>query len=169
LSPIELVWAYVKRNILGNFCARALLADQGQAGPALRRYALRWTAEHMHQALKSRGFFLESTHLTQPARVSTLLAVIALAFVWCRLVGELEERRDPSRCLRRGYPPKSLFRRGLDPLRTVLSKPKSSSGREFPLLFLTPREPSAPSILEFLSVIEYSRSDVMPCSSAASV
>ena len=67
------------------------LAYQGHVGPALKHYALRWTAENMHQALKSRGFFLESTHLTQPARVSTLLAVVALAFVWCCLVGEFEE------------------------------------------------------------------------------
>ena len=116
------------------------LAYQGHAGPALKRYALRWTAENMHQALKSRGFFLESTHLTQPARVSTLLAVIALAFVWCCLVGNFEEQRDPSRRLRHGYPPKSLFRRGLDALRTVLSKPKTSSGREF-FLFLATFDP----------------------------
>lgn len=120
------------------------LAYQGHAGPALKRYALRWTAENMHQrrghirvpfcprqALKSRGFFLESTHLTQPERVSTLLAVVALAFVWCCLVGEFEEQRDGSRCLRHGYPPKSLFRRGLAALHTVLSKPKSGPGRAF--------------------------------------
>jgi len=24
LNPIELVWAYVKRNVLGNFCARSV-------------------------------------------------------------------------------------------------------------------------------------------------
>ncbi len=24
LNPIELVWAYIKRNVLGNFCARTL-------------------------------------------------------------------------------------------------------------------------------------------------
>lgn len=26
LNPIELVWAYVKRNVLGNFCARSVAA-----------------------------------------------------------------------------------------------------------------------------------------------
>ena len=116
------------------------LAYQGHAGPALKRYALRWTAEHMHQALKSRGFFLESTHLTDPARVSTLLAVVALAFVWCCLVGEFEQQRDPSRCLKHGYLPKSLFRRGLDALRALLSKPKSGAGRAF-FLFLATFDP----------------------------
>ena len=113
------------------------LAYQGHAGPALKRYALRWTAENMHQALKSRGFFLESTHLTDPARVSTLLAVVALAFVWCCLIGEFEQQRDPSRCLRHGYPPKSLFRRGLDALRTALNHSKKGSERAFPLFLAT--------------------------------
>ncbi|MPY68216.1 IS4 family transposase, partial [Deinococcus sp. SDU3-2] len=31
-----------------------------------------------------------------------------------------------------GYPPKSLFRRGLDTLRAVLSKPQHGAGRAFP-------------------------------------
>ncbi|KEF34112.1 hypothetical protein RDMS_08555, partial [Deinococcus sp. RL] len=108
------------------------LAYQGHAEKALKRYALRWTAENMHQALKSRGFFLESTHLTDPRRVSTLLAVVALAFIWCCLVGEFEQQRDPSRCLRHGYPPKSLFRRGLDALRAVLTKPNRGPAHAFP-------------------------------------
>ena len=30
LNPIELVWAYVKRNVLGNFCARTLDALRAQ-------------------------------------------------------------------------------------------------------------------------------------------
>lgn len=117
------------RNLHGQ---TLFLAYQGRAEKALKRYALRWTAENMHQALKSRGFFLESTHLTDPGRVSTLLAVIALAFVWCCLVGEFEQQRDPSRCLRHGYPPKSLFRRGLDALRAVLTKPNREAGHAFP-------------------------------------
>lgn len=99
------------------------LAYQGQAGPALRRYALRWKAECLHQALKGRGFNLEQTHLTRLDRVSTLLSVVALAYVWCCLIGEREEQCDPSRPLGHGYPPKSLFRRGLDVLRALCSKP----------------------------------------------
>jgi hypothetical protein len=113
------------------------LAYQGHAEQALKRYALRWTAENMHQALKSRGVFLESTHLTDPARVSTRLGVIALAFVWCCLVGEFEQQRDPSRCLNHGYPPRSLFRRGLDALRALLSKPERGAERAFPLVLAT--------------------------------
>lgn len=99
------------------------LAYQGQAGPALQRYARRWKAECLHQALKGRGFDLEATHLTHLDRVSTLLTVVALAYVWCCLVGEDREAREPSRPLTHGYPPKSLFRRGLDALRSLLTRP----------------------------------------------
>ena len=40
LNPIELVWAYVKRNILGNFCARTLkeLKARLKVGWQLVRY-----------------------------------------------------------------------------------------------------------------------------------
>jgi hypothetical protein len=80
---------------------------------------------------------LDSTHLTDPARVSTLLGVIALPFVWCCLVGEFEQQRDPSRCLNHGYPPRSLFRRGLDALCALLSKPERGAERAFPLVLAT--------------------------------
>ena len=53
-------------------------------------------------------------------------------FYWCCLVGEFEQQRDPSRCLRHGYPPKSLFRRGLDALRAVLTKPNRGLAHAFP-------------------------------------
>ncbi|MDN8801673.1 IS4 family transposase, partial [Staphylococcus aureus] len=46
--------------------------------------------------------------------------------------GEFEQQRDPSRCLRHGYPPKSLFRRGLDALRAVLTKPNRGPAHAFP-------------------------------------
>ena len=113
------------------------LAYQGHAEHALKTYAKRWTAENMHQALKSRGFFLESTHLSAPERVSTLLSVISLAFVWCCLVGEFEEQRAPARRLKHGCPPKSLFRRGLDALRTALMKPESHFASPFLALLHT--------------------------------
>lgn len=107
------------------------LAYQGYAKAALKSYALRWTTENMFQAFKSRGFFLERTHLTNPARVSTLFAIIALAFVWCCLAGEFEEQRAPLSNLKHGYPPKSLFRRGLDVLRTLLNKKKRGTRKTF--------------------------------------
>ena len=37
LNPIELVWAYVKRNVLGNFCARSIAVLKSKLVAAWQR------------------------------------------------------------------------------------------------------------------------------------
>lgn len=37
LNPIELVWAYVKRTVLGNFCARSISALKSKLVTAWQR------------------------------------------------------------------------------------------------------------------------------------
>ncbi|WP_428194466.1 IS4 family transposase, partial [Deinococcus saxicola] len=109
------------------------LAYHGRAEKAIKRYALRWGCETMHQrasptrvlfcprqAMKSRGFHLEDSHVTDTERMTTLFGVVVLAFVWCCLTGEQEESREPTEQLGHGYRPKSLFRRGLDALQRAL-------------------------------------------------
>jgi hypothetical protein len=96
------------------------LAYHGRAEKAVQRYAVRWGCETMHQAMKSRGFHLEDSHVTDTGRMTTLFGVVVLAFVWCCLTGEQEESREPTEQLAHGYPPKSLFRRGLDALQRAL-------------------------------------------------
>jgi len=39
------------------------------------------------RALKSSGFNFEDTHLTDPDRISKLLALVCIAFIWVYLVG----------------------------------------------------------------------------------
>jgi hypothetical protein len=107
------------------------LAYHGHAEQAMERYAKRWGCETMHQALKSRGFHMEDTHVTDMNRITTLFGVLVIAFVWCCLTGEQEECRELIKKLAHGYPPKSLFRRGLDALRRAIrdlsrSEPRAS-------------------------------------------
>lgn len=40
-------------------------------------------------ALKSRGFNLEDTHLTDPKRLAKLMGLLALVFAWTYRTGEL--------------------------------------------------------------------------------
>ncbi|AFD27476.1 Transposase, IS4 (plasmid) [Deinococcus gobiensis I-0] len=68
------------------------LAYRGHALPNMRRYALRWQTENLHAALKTRGFNLEDTGLTRPERVSSLLTVISVAFIWACVTGEVVAR-----------------------------------------------------------------------------
>ncbi|WP_125468878.1 hypothetical protein [Methylomagnum ishizawai] len=45
--------------------------------------------ETLFGALKSRGFNLEDTHLTDPKRLAKLMGLLALAFAWSYRTGEL--------------------------------------------------------------------------------
>lgn len=56
---------------------------------AIDAYADRWQVETLFGALKSRGFNLEDTHLTDPRRLAKLMGLLALAFAWTYRTGEL--------------------------------------------------------------------------------
>ena len=101
---------------------KGLMAVICQADPeyAIRDYLERWQIESMFQSLKGRGFNMEDTHLTKLDRVSTLLGILAIAFVWCYKTGEWVNEEKPIRIKKHGRKAKSLFRAGLDRLQRAL-------------------------------------------------
>lgn len=56
---------------------------------AIDAYADRWPVETLFGCLKTRGFNLEDTHLTDPKRLAKLMGLLALAFAWTCRTGEL--------------------------------------------------------------------------------
>ena len=56
---------------------------------AIDAYADRWQVETLFGCLKTRGFNLEDTHLTDPKRLAKLMGLLALAFAWTCRTGEL--------------------------------------------------------------------------------
>ncbi len=88
-----------------------ILAGQ-KVGPEsmLDLYRKRWEIETLFAALKSRGFGLEDTHMTEPDRIRKLLGVLAVTYSWTRLIGLDRKSREgsPRECAN-GYPEKSLF------------------------------------------------------------
>ena len=90
-----------------------LVAADYQDDPATE-YRKRWGIETLFGALKTRGFNLEDTRLTDEARLSRLLALLALAFTWAFLVGQWQAAVKELKVKKQGYPPKSIFRLGLD-------------------------------------------------------
>lgn len=56
---------------------------------AIDAYADRWQVETLFCCLKTRGFNLEDTHLTDPKRLAKLMSLLALAFAWTCRTGEL--------------------------------------------------------------------------------
>ncbi len=84
---------------------------------ALELYAKRWAIETLFAGLKSRGFNLEETHMTNSERLSTLLNLLALAYLWAHLVGEWLAEQQAIALKTHGRKAKSTFRYGLDFIR----------------------------------------------------
>lgn len=85
-------------------------------------YRRRWEIETMFAALKSRGFDLEKTRVTDPDKVENLIGLLALAFGWARLVGEKRAFSQGGPSIKsHGRKERSLFRYGLDWLQSILS------------------------------------------------
>jgi hypothetical protein len=100
-----------------------ILATSGiDPSDATTLYGRRWEIETMFAALKSRGFNLEETRVTEPEKVENLIGLLALAFGWTRLVGEKRAFRQGGPSIKsHGRKERSLFRYGLDWLQSILS------------------------------------------------
>jgi hypothetical protein len=81
---------------------------------ALINYKERWQIETMFKAMKTSGFNLEDTHLTNLDRLSTLLSVLAIAFVWAYLAGiDKHENVTPIKVKKHDRKAYSFFKYGL--------------------------------------------------------
>lgn len=89
------------------------------AGRALTNYKNRWSIEVLFENLKSRGFNLEDTHLTDPIRLRKLFALCAIGFVLCFLVGLALNKIKKIPIKNNGYKENSFFRHGLDFIRKI--------------------------------------------------
>jgi hypothetical protein len=83
---------------------------------AIADYAKRWGIETLFGCLKTRGFCLESTHLTDMERLSKLIALLSLALAWAIHTGEWLIQQTPIPIKKHGRKAKSIFRYGLDRL-----------------------------------------------------
>jgi len=98
-----------------------IIATQDQPETALEDYKERWQIETLFECLKTRGFDLEATHMTDPQRLEKLLAFAALAFTWAHLVGQWRSAVEPIIIKKHERPARSIFRHGLDYLKSCLS------------------------------------------------
>jgi Transposase DDE domain len=97
-----------------------IIATQEQPETALENYKERWPIETLFICLKTRGFDLESTHMTDPKRLEKLMVFLAISFSWAHIIGEWRHEVKPIKIKKHGRPAQSLFRYGLDYLRGCL-------------------------------------------------
>lgn len=70
--------------------ALIMASNTGAVTAIQAQYRKRFRVECLFRALKSKGFKLESTHMTLHDHVERLLCLLTLTYVWCVLVGILE-------------------------------------------------------------------------------
>lgn len=97
-----------------------VVATQSKPHSAIADYAKRWSIETLFGIFKTRGFCLESTHLTDSERLSKLLALLSLALCWVILTGEWLHQLKPLTIKKHGRRAKSIFRYGFDHLRNIV-------------------------------------------------
>ncbi len=87
----------------------------------INSYKKRWNIETMFGNLKSRGFRFEDTHLKDVERISKLLALLALIFCYILQIGAWQIAQGNTIVFKKTLqrPLKSIFRHGLDYLRTL--------------------------------------------------
>jgi len=84
-------------------------------------FAKRWEIETLFGCLKSRGFNLEDKHMTDPERLSKLIALLAIIFCWAHQIGEWRAKQRPLKIKKHGYKAQSIFRYGFDCLRRIVT------------------------------------------------
>ena len=114
-APVRLA---VMRLASGELLA---LACSGRPRHALARYRQRWTIETMFGNLKTKGFALEATHLTDPDKLATLLALMAFAVALTVKTGVAMARLHPIPVKKHGRRAWSLFALGLNTLRKIFA------------------------------------------------
>src|SRR5664280_2577239 len=110
----------------------------------LARYRQRWTIETMFGNLKTKGFALEATHLTDPDKLCTLLALLAFAVALTVKTGVAMARLHPIPVKNHGRRARSLFALGLHTLRKIFAAASPAQIIAFLGQLLSPKLPVKP-------------------------
>jgi hypothetical protein len=87
---------------------------------ALRMYRRRWEIETMFGCLKTRGFHMEDTHITDPDKIEKVIFVLAIAFCWAYRTGDIQDQIQAIEVKTHGRKARSLFREGLNLIRRAI-------------------------------------------------
>jgi len=108
----------------GNALEFVIIASFKPGHGALGEYKHRWQIETMFRAMKSSGFNIEATHLSDLGRVTKLVALVAVAFTWAYKAGIYRhEKVKPIKVKRHGRRAYSFFKYGLEFIAQALLNP----------------------------------------------
>ena len=97
-----------------------LIVVSNEKGDLLAEYRPRWKIETLFQAMKGRGFDLESCRLEKQNRLSGWFGFLALGLCWCLKMGRYLDEVDALPLKKHGRRAVSVFARGLCYLQSLL-------------------------------------------------
>ncbi len=97
-----------------------LIVISNEKGDLLSQYRLRWKIETLFQALKGRGFDLESCRLSLDRRLCGWFGFLSLGLCWCLKVGRFLDEIAPLPLKKHGRRAISVFQRGLRELQALV-------------------------------------------------
>lgn len=116
-----------------------ILACAANPRRALQHYRHRWKIETLFANLKTRGFNIEDTHITNPDKLSTLLAIMAMAVALAVKTGVAAAGITPIPHKHHGRKQCSLFALGLNNLRKMFATAKPQPIITFLKQLLSPK------------------------------
>ena len=116
LKHIVDIVAYVRPN--GEL---VILATNHDLSSVQDRYINRNQIETMFKAMKTQGFNLEDTHLTNPERIDRLMGCLAISFAWSYKIGDYINEKSPILVKSHGRRLRSIFKTGFKFLISVFS------------------------------------------------
>lgn len=98
-----------------------ILVSFNKAEISMKTYKKRWQVETLFRALKSSGFNIEDTHVTDLDRLQKIFLLTMIAFVWCYKIGDhIDENIEKIKIKKHGRRSISVFKYGLDYLSKFL-------------------------------------------------
>jgi Transposase DDE domain len=92
-----------------------ILITNIEGADSLELYRMRWQIETLFGCLKTRGFNMEDTKMTNPRKIKLLTAILALTFAWSYKTGHWCNRNLKTlRLKKHGRLEQSYFRYGLN-------------------------------------------------------
>ena len=92
---------------------------------ALEQYKVRWEIENLFGCLKTRGFNFESTHITDEHKINRMMCLLTIVFAYAYKIGEWKNEIIPIKLKSHMRKSVSMFRYGLDVIRTCLLTPST--------------------------------------------
>lgn len=119
-----------------------VIATNDAVQHAIEKYRERWSIETLFGCLKTRGFNFENTHMVHLDRIGKLLALLAITFTLCHVLGIWRNSINAIKLKKHKRKSVSLFRYGLDYLRKLLlsSQKLEESFMEIIKFFIMPEQ-----------------------------